>query len=340
MDNGTVNIFEIYQLSERFRNVKNLNIYYVATPRIYSHYEPILFNELKDHVVYRKMINALKKEQYELNKLNKIGVELVDNKYLMKDDNKYILNKDALKLDLLNQYFNSLFQTNQQVFKELLMYYFNCVFDYKDIKKEHTQKSIIDNSKEIYKKYHNELSLIFDEITQKQKIDIKDVAILNNYIDRLRKYSIRKKEIEELEIEITDEILDKITLNQANYTTWSNNEKLRRLGNNTTGENLDSITFKSWNNQNKMKDIIMDSSFIHSHEYRKKITNFFLFSDLLDFFKSNESAYKIFVNSELQPEFLLNETSLGGYLRKITRHFKMGDKLTVDGKRIKVVKML
>ncbi|TRX71521.1 DEAD/DEAH box helicase family protein [Carboxylicivirga sp. M1479] len=320
MDNGTVSIFEIYQLSERFRKVENLNIYYIATPRIFGHYQPILFSEMTNHNSFNEIVTQLQIEENELNRLNKIGIELVDNKYMINDGNEYILNKDAIKLDLLTQYFNSIYQTNQQGFKELIEYYFEAEFNYNDLKEKISSQKVINQSIDIYKKYHNELTMIYDEISIKQKISIKDIVILNEHQDRIRKYNNRKKEVESIEIEITDDVLNKITLNKSNYTNWFNRKKCEMLGSNMNGDNLNSASFLEWEQQNTMKDIIVNSPFLKDYERGKTSYQYVDLDDLVDFIKRSNEVYEKF-KTQMNYHFELNATSLNKYIRNIKRHF-------------------
>jgi len=118
------NIFDYYQLSERFRLVENMNII-LFTNEMDDYLDEINFKDLNRD--FNKSVKFYQNIADELNNkystYEEIETEKVNN--IIQDNNdKYIVNVDGIKLDRFKM-FNSLCHKYKNVLSQSLEYYFN-----------------------------------------------------------------------------------------------------------------------------------------------------------------------------------------------------------------------
>ncbi|WP_430813148.1 DEAD/DEAH box helicase [Carboxylicivirga sp. RSCT41] len=350
IENSTLSPFEIEQLSNRFRKIKNLNIYLLSKSRTDSFLKNVDFTNFHDDTYYQQRLKELRKKEALLNANFIDGKEYVNSNYFIKLENtgKYVLNTDAIKLEIYNNTYHQLYMNKIDICDASLNYYFDTeqVF----ILKGNDDK--LDSSKilaDIFIQHYKEIINHLTNTPHLQFIgEFGDVDINNDTLSVIKfnqsfytKLVGRCNEMKMLDIDIDDN-LHNVVQNDNVFARFLARQKKLKLDE-SNGKQLDTLSKLAYERQNKMIDIISNNIEIHDGYTRATKRNpiqqhyrYILIDDVISHFENNDKDYKYFENEDGKKEFEKNNKSLGIYLSFIKRFISGKKSKRINGSPRKI----
>jgi hypothetical protein len=344
VESDSLSVFELYQLTNRFRLVKNLNIYLIATSRSTDFGYELEFNHFKKSAFYNTELNFYN-YRCDLINQNPIGNEnnaLVKSNHLIKGvDYNYVVNIDALKNDAYETHFKNIYTRCKDVFNSSVAYYFNPVMNF--LKHDEQLKLTSNKQLENIFEQHTEaivsllkISSNFNNISviteYENRFSDDELKLMNENLSFFKGLVKRYNQLLQLEGD-----LSKVTAKQNTYTNYVKNLKLKKLGENTDGKGIDNMSRKAWVRQNNLVDIIKAKNFTYTVEKKKEgIETAVDVKALVNYLTSDVTAMDSFKNDDNGYEFVHEEGDVSKYLYYISRSISKGIKyntVEVDGKK-------
>lgn len=249
IDNGTINIDEIYQLSCRFR---------LITPSLYIltsykkrntdiNIDYTIFNDLDKFKKTTDYLNKLKQFYTDKNNTNTLTYS---NQLFFRDGEENV-NGEMFKLFVWKKYFFELYKKYAHIYYDALSYYFDLdylgleIFDKDENEDDNFDKIgfvnehfafIIDKIDDYYRLNKKDITLdkFLSNIRNKYKVYIfnnEERNYINNNIDFISKVYNNFKEVEKYGLNLTKEQLIQKCMNDDNtFKCWFNRAKYKKLG--------------------------------------------------------------------------------------------------------------
>jgi hypothetical protein len=274
IDNDNINVFDTYQMTERFRIAKPEPTLTMIRKkkRTLGRVLDLTFDLKKLNDEYKKVvkITELLNSNYSLNIYN----DLYENDNIIMTDN-YLINKDGLKKDMLENVFLSKYRIYDDVCTDSLSYYFNV-----NVAEENFTDEIktINTNDELLKFWVvNHTTIISHPHTIQDKIYLDNLWFFNN---KLRDY----KEVIKYKMKIEDTF----------GTDLQFKKRLERAVKNKIGNenNIINLTGKM-QEKRKLIDLIRYEIKYNVEPYliHKKKGFLYKVKDILDYYKQSKTAY-------------------------------------------------
>jgi len=332
LDNCHLNVFEIYQLSNRFRIAKP-QLYLVTKPRGGRDKD---FNfdiaGFRDMEYFNKRVQELTQRLHIINlnpEINK-NDQLIKEQYFVKDiNNLYVLNLDRIKKEVFDNYYFVHYDMNSDVFEQSLKYYFKLkrVFELSDDKDVFVKDTKLNDffrahCHDIHDAISVDRSLENLKYYTNIKLSGETLTFVKDNLSYFQKIHDRCYEIVKRGFDWTDYV-DVVTGKQQNYTKFINNLNLKALDRckkEDADKKLDGLGLEYYNKQELLYQIIVNSGLVKK---TSKGNDYFELLELIEYFQKdeNKSIYENFKKVD-DYYFKLNGIDLGRYINKISRYFK------------------
>lgn len=348
IENHTLSAFEIYQLSNRFRYLPDINIIMLCKTRRQKYNKEYDLKEFHDVEKFKRKKRILQKSEKELSDVtgDNNGAKLLHPRYFINKNGDFILNNDTLKMVIFEKFHND-YMKYSDIFFSSLTYYFNLKFEYFEIDAEDISQP---KKEKIFDTFLNN----FDEILKilvfiKQNIDGDNFDLLLEQYENMNKTSKviidmlyenqsfmerAMKRIDMLNVVGLNllEYKDKLVIDNNQFSRWKNIKTKKLLGDNKKGDDMDTFSKDVWKVQNKLLVMIKKMNIIRVD---KNDVEFFTIDDLLEKFKRNNKQYDKMKNKDDEYLFKLTKKDIGSFLSSIGRHYKQARK-RVDGESRRV----
>lgn len=326
VENGTVSADEIYQLSNRFRNLlKPLNTILISKPRHAKHSGGIDFNKFKNYEYYKDRIkNSLEWEQKLNNeRWRNENVAMIKSPNFIKKGDRYYFNQDSVKLEIYRTEFLDKYYIYQDVMDYGLEYYFDVINVFRIEKKNHD----FVNRNPLNKLFLENIDIIsITLVFMKDPIWLKDpisnfpknlIDIVTKEFSYFKKLSMRIVEINECDGDIKKSILP-----GNSYTTYIKRLRKKKLGDTENTRALDGLDKYYWNRQEDFVKLIKDKCVIEHYKTRQNEFDYVSVESVNDIFKNDFNQMERFVDECKEYDFSCNEKGIGKYMSAIGRHLE------------------